>query len=61
MIRWLEISEFWRDAILGLLILFAVAIDAVVLNRLRAHWARRLQHQQEQDRSSLEGEAHHAA
>ncbi len=61
LIRWLEISEFWRDAILGLLILFAVAIDAVVLNRLRAHWARRLQQQQEHDRSNLEGETQHAA
>lgn len=36
----LQISEFWRDAILGLLILLAVASDAVILNRLRAIWAR---------------------
>lgn len=36
----LQISEFWRDAILGLLILLAVASDAVLLNRLRALWAR---------------------
>lgn len=36
----LQISEFWRDAILGLLILMAVASDAVILNRLRAIWAR---------------------
>lgn len=43
LIRWLSISEFWRDAILGLLILLAVAIDAVLLNRLRSVWARRLQ------------------
>ena len=40
LIRWLEISEFWRDAILGLLILLAVAGDAVILNRLRTLWAR---------------------
>jgi rhamnose transport system permease protein len=39
LIRWLEISEFWRDAILGLLILLAVASDAVILNRLRRFWA----------------------
>jgi rhamnose transport system permease protein len=36
----LDISEFWRDAILGLLILLAVASDAVILQRLRALWAR---------------------
>ena len=29
--RWLQISEFWRDALLGLLILLAVASDAVIL------------------------------
>ena len=36
----LQISEFWRDAILGLLILLAVASDAVILQRLRALWGR---------------------
>ncbi len=41
LIRWLEISEFWRDALLGLLILLAVATDAVIMNRLRRFWARR--------------------
>jgi rhamnose transport system permease protein len=39
LIRWLGISEFWRDAILGLLILLAVASDAVILNWLRGLWA----------------------
>jgi rhamnose transport system permease protein len=39
LVRWLEISEFWRDAMLGALILLAVAADAVILNRLRALWA----------------------
>ncbi len=38
--RWQVISEFWRDAILGLLILAAVAIDYVVFNRLKNLWAR---------------------
>jgi rhamnose transport system permease protein len=36
----LQINEFWRDAILGLLILLAVASDAVILKRLRRLWAR---------------------
>lgn len=40
LIRWLEISEFWRDALLGMLILLAVAADAVIMNRLRNLWAR---------------------
>jgi rhamnose transport system permease protein len=40
LIRWAEISEFWRDALLGLLILIAVATDAVIMNRLRALWSR---------------------
>ncbi len=40
LIRWLQISEFWRDALLGLLILAAVATDAVIINRLRNLWAR---------------------
>ena len=31
----LGISEFWRDALLGLLILLAVASDAVILQRLQ--------------------------
>ena len=40
LLRWAIVSEFWRDALLGLLILLAVATDAVILNRLRKLWAR---------------------
>jgi len=40
LLRWAQISEFWRDAILGLLILFAIATDAVIISRLRTWWAR---------------------
>lgn len=40
LIRWPEISEFWRDAIQGLLILLAVAADAVIIKRLRQLWVR---------------------
>ncbi|MEO8668466.1 MAG: hypothetical protein ABI399_08120, partial [Bauldia sp.] len=36
----LQISEFWRDALLGMLILLAVASDAIILQRLRALWGR---------------------
>jgi rhamnose transport system permease protein len=38
--RWAVISEFWRDAILGMLILLAVALDYVVFGRLKNLWAR---------------------
>lgn len=41
LIRWLQVSEFLRDAILGLLILLAIASDKVILGRLRAIWLRR--------------------
>ena len=40
LIRWLEISEFWRDALLGMLILLAVGADAVIMSRLRSLWVR---------------------
>lgn len=33
------ISQFWKDALLGGFILFAVAADAVILARLRRLWA----------------------
>lgn len=36
----LNINEFWKDALLGLFILLAVASDAVILNRLRNWWSR---------------------
>ena len=38
--RWAVISEFWRDAILGMLILLAVALDHVVFGRLKNLWGR---------------------
>jgi rhamnose transport system permease protein len=40
LLRWLRISDFWVGALLGMLILLAVTIDAVVVNRLRDIWAR---------------------
>lgn len=38
LLRWSGVSEFVKDAILGLLILIAVTVDAVLLGRLRAAW-----------------------
>ena len=40
LLRWAEVSEFVRDAILGLLILIAVTADAIILGRLREMWVR---------------------
>ena len=39
LIRWAAISEFWRDALLGMLILLAVATDTILMRRLG--WLRR--------------------
>ena len=61
LIRWLEISEFWRDALLGLLILLAVAADKVIMNRLRSIWARQSQVELRSDDGELgtrEGSSH---
>jgi len=41
LLRWLVISNFWVDALLGLLILTAVFIDSVIINRLSELWNRR--------------------
>jgi rhamnose transport system permease protein len=61
LIRWLEISEFWRDALLGLLILLAVATDAVIMNRLRDLWARsELQMAETEEVGKQEGSSHGA-
>lgn len=40
LLRWLQISEFWVDALLGMLILLAVTVDHVLMARLRKVWAR---------------------
>ena len=41
LLRWLVISNFWVEALLGLLILVAVFIDSVIINRLSALWNQR--------------------
>ena len=40
LLRWQMITDFWVNALLGMLILLAVTIDLVVVNRLRDIWAR---------------------
>ncbi|MGI9488620.1 MAG: ABC transporter permease [Geminicoccaceae bacterium] len=39
LVRWELVSEFWRDAVLGMLILFAVAFDTIMSRRLLARRA----------------------
>jgi rhamnose transport system permease protein len=41
LVRWEVVSEFWREAVLGLLILAAVVLDAVLMRRLVARRQRR--------------------
>jgi rhamnose transport system permease protein len=41
LLRWLVISDFWVDALLGMLILISVTIDALIISRLRDIWSRR--------------------
>jgi len=42
LIRWLQISEFWRDAMLGILILASVATDSVIMKRFRDYRLKKL-------------------
>ena len=41
LVRWDLVSEFWREAVLGALILTAVAVDAILMRRLVALRVRR--------------------
>ncbi len=36
LVRWQLVSEFWREAVLGALILIAVATDTIMMRRLTA-------------------------
>jgi rhamnose transport system permease protein len=54
-----QINEFWRYALLGVLILVAVIIDTVIMNRLRRLWARHeLQMASYSDDAKQENPAH---
>jgi rhamnose transport system permease protein len=41
LVRWEVVSEFWREAVLGLLILGAVVLDTVLSRRMMARKAAR--------------------
>jgi rhamnose transport system permease protein len=50
LLRWGGMSEFVKDAILGLLILVAITADAIILRRLREMWVRVRRRDQEATR-----------
>ena len=58
--RTMAVSEFWRDAILGMLILLAVVIDHVFIGRLRKVWAQAgflMQSEEEQQKPEVSSNA----
>jgi rhamnose transport system permease protein len=61
LLRWVGVSEFAKDAILGLLILVAVTADAIILGRLREMWVRVRRRDQSRVQSSEEGGLAHGA
>ena len=54
LLRWASVSEFLKDAVLGLLILLAVLADTVILGRLREMWAAARRRDQANARSETE-------
>jgi rhamnose transport system permease protein len=63
LLRWAGVSEFVKDAILGLLILIAVTADTIILGRLREMWVgvRRRDRAREQAARAAEGAVAHGA
>jgi len=53
LLRWAEVSEFVKDAILGILILVAVTADAIIIGRLQEMWVRVRRRDQEQRNREL--------
>lgn len=53
LLRWSGVSEFVKDAILGLLILIAITVDALLLNRLREAWVNSRRKEKAQARLAL--------
>lgn len=57
LLRWSGLSEFVKDAILGLLILIAITVDAVLLGKLRTAWVNTRRRDKVAARLTLEGVA----
>ena len=56
LLRWSGLSEFAKDAILGLLILIAITVDALLLGRLREAWVVSRRREKAQARLALSPE-----
>ena len=56
LVRWPLVSEFWREAVLGALILTAVAVDAILMRRLIA-WRLRREKARNAARAAAEAQA----
>jgi rhamnose transport system permease protein len=56
LLRWSGLSEFVKDAILGLLILIAITVDALLLGRLREAWVVSRRREKAQARLALSPE-----
>ena len=61
LIRWPAVSAFAQDAILGLLILLAVASDKVILGRLRTIWVQARRRDEERAAATAAEQAIHGA
>src|SRR5215218_8278949 len=57
LLRWSGLSEFVKDAILGLLILIAITVDAVLLGKLREAWVNARRRDKAAARLATEGGA----
>jgi len=57
LLRWLGMSDFVRDAIMGVLIVIAVAADTIILGRLNERWARVRRRDRERARDVRDGVA----
>jgi rhamnose transport system permease protein len=55
LLRWSGLSEFVKDAILGLLILIAITVDAVLLGKLREAWVNTRRRDKAAERLELGG------
>jgi rhamnose transport system permease protein len=55
LVRWIGISDFMRDFLLGVLILVAVASDKIVLGRLNEAWVRVRRRDEAAERAAQEG------